>query len=132
MLTRLLAASVFTASLGVFLGQAAPVPFDWGTVAGGAVSGIPVAGVLAWQLHQRERKLDERDAEIRQLHRDNREMTERIAAQLAESTRALAEAAEGMEATITRNQPNETLSRELRRLETLLREAQRRQGGGRT
>lgn len=138
-LARLLVLSAL-GSAGIIsaLGQAAPVPFDWGTVAGGAVSGIPVAAVLAWQLHQRERqidekdkRLDEKDEEIRQLHRDERALAERIAVQLAESTRALAEATHGMEATITRNQPNnDTLAKEIRRLQQLLQETQRRSGGG--
>lgn len=121
------------ALLGGFraLAQAAPVPFDWGTVAGGAVSGIPVAAVLAWQVHQlyrkldeREHKLDEKDAEIRQLHADNRAMTERIAVVLEQAITAMAEVREGMEATLDHDRPH--LERVVRRMETLADELDRR------
>src|SRR6185295_10674735 len=102
MLSRLLLAGTLT----VALGQAAPAPFDWGSVAGGAVSGIPVAGVLLWQLHQRERKLDERDVEIRDLHRQNRDMTERIAVVLEQAVTAMTDVRDGMEATLGGDRPS--------------------------
>lgn len=111
-----------------------PASFDWSTIVVNTISGIPVAGVLLWQLHLALKKIDERDAEIRELHAahrdeiralqaDNRAMTERVAVALAESTRTLLAATEGLESTVNRARPPaEDLARQMRRIEQLIRD----------
>jgi hypothetical protein len=134
MLSRLLVAGVLAgAGVGHLIGQAGAgsVPFDWASLVGGALGSSPAAIVLAWRLNKADKDNTAMRDELRQLHTESRQTAERMATALADSTRALAEAAEGMEATLARRQPpSEDLARQVRRLEQLIRDKDTDRRGG--
>lgn len=104
MLSRLLLLGVLGgASLGGLIGQQAPVPFDWGSLAGGAVGSFPAATILAWRLTKADAEKKALLEENRALNAVSREMTERVAVVLERASSTMADVRDGMEATLDRS-----------------------------
>lgn len=121
MLSRLLVIGVVSgASLGGLAGQAAPVPFDWASLAGSAIGSSPAALVLAWQLVQANKEKALMREELRATNEKAYLMAERQGSVLLDATRTLAEVQAGMAATMDRSRPADDLGRVVRRLESVL------------
>jgi hypothetical protein len=119
MLSRLLLIGTLSgASLGGFLGQQAPAPFDWGSLAGGAVGSFPAATILAWRLTKADAEKKALQDENRGLNIVSRELTERVVAALTEASRAMVDVRDGMAATVNRSRPQD-LDGFVRRFEAL-------------
>lgn len=121
MLSRLLVIGVLTGAVsGGALGQAAPVPFDWASLAGSAIGSSPAALVLAWQLVQANKEKALMREELRATNEKAYLMAERQGSVLLDATRTLAQVQAGMEATMDRSRPADDLGRLARRLESVL------------
>jgi hypothetical protein len=102
----LLVATLGGAGLGAITGQQAPVPFDWGSLAGGAIGSFPAATILAWRLTKADADNRALREENRALNGVSREMTERVVAALTEASRAMVDVRDGMAATANRSKPD--------------------------
>lgn len=122
MFSRLLLVGVLAgASLGGLLGQQAPVPFDWASLAGSAIGSSPAALILAWQLVQANKEKAATREELRETNERAYTMAERQGSVLLDATRTLAQVQAGMEASIDRTtRPADDIARVLRRLETAI------------
>lgn len=132
MLTRLLVAGVFAGGLGLagLVGQAAPssAPFDWSSIASGAVGSSPAAAVLFWRLSRADKENSQQRAEIKAMHDEAIDMVREIGPALAESSRTLADVRAAMESTLDRARPGD-LQRTLDKLANQVADLNRRQGG---
>lgn len=132
MLSRLLVAGVLAgglASVG-FLGQAGPAsaPFDWSSIASGAVGSSPAAALAFWRLIKADKENDKKSAEINKMHDEAIALVRELGPALAESTRTLAEVRAAMEAQTGRS-VSADLERKLLRLSEQVETMSRRQGG---
>ncbi len=132
MLTRLLVAGVFAGGLGAagLLGQTttSSAPFDWSSIASGAVGSSPAAAVLFWRLSRADKENAQQRAEIKEMHDEAIQMVREIGPALHESTRTLAEVRAAMESQIDRARPAD-LQRTLDKLASQIDQLNRRQGG---
>ena len=91
---------------------------NWGSLISGALGSSPVAIVLAWQLWQTQKKLAERESELRETNEKTLALAERALPALTEATRTLAEVRVAMDAdTRRRVDPTGELERILHRVE---------------
>lgn len=114
----LLAGTLAGASLGGFVGQTAPTPFDWGSLAGGAIGSFPAATILAWRLTKADADNRALREENRALNGVSREMTERVVKALVEASSAMVDVRDGMQASLNRTKAPD-LDAFVRRLDSL-------------
>lgn len=134
MLSRLLVAGALAGGLaGVgFLGQAAPAaaPFDWSSIASGAVGSSPAAALAFWRLVKADKENAAQRAEIAKMHDEAVALVRELGPALTESTRTLADVRAAMESQVDRSRPAD-LERTLSKLTQQLDNLSRRQGGSR-
>lgn len=118
----ILAGSIFFGA-GVGGGVVAQVttssPFDWSSLAGGAVGSSASTAIMGWRLSKADKELAAARTEIRELHEKDSARGERIAVALENATQVLREVQQGMGAQIARSRP-EDVARLVHQLEAVV------------
>lgn len=115
-----------TGGTSAILAEAAATPFDWSSLAGGALGSSPAAIVLGWRLTKQDKDSAAKEAEIKRL---NDLIVDRVVPLVERATSTLREVQSGMDATISRSRP-EDVGRAIGELREAIEDMRRGRGNG--